>query len=340
MRGGQQYRPKLMPPLKHSPQDHDHTHGVTDPILLTTRRGIWAIKWSFLGLLATALFQGAVVFLSGSIALLADTVHNLGDAVTALPLWLAFLLARRSANKRFTYGYGRVEDLAGIIIVLTILFSALVVGYESIDHLLHPQPVGYLGSVVFAAVVGFLGNEAVARLRIKVGKEIASAALIADGYHARGDALTSLVVVFGALGVWLNYPVADPLVGLLITLVIFRIAWASGKTVFLRLLDAVDPGVVDEIQEAARQTEGVVDVTEARVRWVGHRLHAELNVAVNPDLSIEQGHEIAKDVRHTLLHQLRYLSNATIHLDPVTASGEAHHRITGHAHDELPTHSH
>lgn len=118
---------------KHSSKDHDHTHGVADPILLTTQRGIWAIKWSCWGLLATALIQGWIVYLSGSVALLADTLHNVGDAMTAFPLWVAFLLARWKPTNRFTYGYSRVEDLAGVIIVLTILSSALVIGYESID---------------------------------------------------------------------------------------------------------------------------------------------------------------------------------------------------------------
>ena len=325
---------------KHSPHDHDHTHGVTDPHILSTERGIWAIKWSFFGLLTTAALQSTVVLLSGSIALFADTLHNLGDALTAIPLWLAFLLARRQPSDRFTYGYGRVEDLAGVAIVLTMFFSAVVVGYQSLQGFIEPGLVEYLPAVAVASLVGFVGNEAVARLRMRVGKEIGSAALVADGYHARVDALTSLMVLVSVAGVWSGYPLADPVVGMLITLAILRMTWVSGKAVFLRLLDAVDPQVVAEIREAAYRTPGVADVTEARLRWVGHRLLAELNVAVNPDLSIEQGHQIAKDVRHTLLHQLRYLSNATIHLDPVTASGEAHHRIADHAHDELPTHSH
>ncbi len=307
---------------KHSSKDHDHTHGVADPILLTTQRGIWAIKWSCWGLLATALIQGWIVYLSGSVALLADTLHNVGDAMTAFPLWVAFLLARWKPTNRFTYGYGRVEDLAGIIIVLTILSSALVVGYESIDRFFHPRPVEYLGAVVVAAIVGFLGNEAVARLRLKVGKEIGSAALIADGYHARADGLTSLAVLFSALGIWLNFPLADPLIGLLITLVILKIAWGSCKTVFLRLLDAVDPDVVVEIKEVACQTKEVVEITETRVRWLGHRLHAELNLAVSSNLTIEQGHDIAMEVRHNLLHHLQFLSNCTIHIDPATASGK------------------
>lgn len=320
--------------------DHSHIHGVIDPSVITTQRGILAVKWSFLGLLATALFQFGIVLLSGSVALLADTIHNFGDAATAIPLWVAFTLARLKPNNRFTYGYGRVEDLAGVVIVLIILLSAIVSGYESIYRLIHPRMVRYLWVVIAASVVGFLGNEAVAQFRIKVGKEIGSAALVADGYHARVDGLTSLSVLFGAVGVRLGYPLADPIVGLLITIVIIRIVWESAKSIFTRLLDGVDPKVIDEIKHAVNHAQGVCDVTEVRVRWLGHRLHAEMNITVNPGLSVEKGHEIAQEVRHQLLHHLRFLSNATIHVDPVNASGEEHHCIAEHAHDDLPAHSH
>lgn len=327
---------------QHSHQDmtHRHIHGVIDPALFATQRGMWAVKWSFLALLATALFQSPIIFLSGSVALLADTIHNAADAATAIPLWLAFGLARRKPTERFTYGYGRVEDLAGVSIVVAIGGSALVAGYEAIDRLLHPQPVGYLWAVMAASLIGFLGNEAVAIFRMKVGQEIGSAALIADGHHARADGLVSLSVLVGAVGVWLGYPVADPLMGLLITLALLRIGWTSGREVFTRLLDGIDPDVIHEIRHAARDTQEVHDVTEVRVRWLGHRLHAELNISVRPDLSVEKGHEIAKEVRHNLMHHLRYLSDATVHVDPVTASGESHHRIEEHAHGDWPSHSH
>lgn len=278
--------------------------------------------------------------ISGSVALLADTIHNIGDAVTAIPLWFAFMLARKKPSQRFTYGYGRVEDLAGVAIVLIILFSAIMAGYESIDRFFHPQKVEYIFAVIIASVIGFLGNEAVAVFRIKVGKEIGSAALIADGHHARVDGLTSLAVLFGAVGVWLGFPLTDPIVGLLITAAIFRIVWESGKSIFTRLLDGVDPEIIDEIKHAVNHTQGVRDITEVRVRWLGHRLHAELNIAVSPELSVEEGHEIATEVRHQLLHHLRYLSNAIIHIDPVNASGEEHHCIAEHVHGDLPTHTH
>lgn len=332
----------------HSPSDaslqsgdtHGHTHGAIDPSIFTTQRGMWAVKWSFLGLATTALLQVLMVWLTGSVALLADTIHNLGDALTAIPLWIAFRLSQWKPNRRFTYGYGRVEDIAGVVIVGTIFISAVITGYLSVQRLLHPHPISYVGAVIVASLIGFVGNEAVAIFRIRVGKEIGSTALIADGYHARADGLASLSVLLGAVGVWLGYGLADPIVGLVITVVIVRIVWQSGKAVFTRLLDGIDPEVIDEIAHAVHHTSGVCDVSEVRVRWLGHRLHAEVNVAVRADLSVEQGHDVAKEVRHNLLHELRYLSNATIHIDPATASGEVHHGIANHTHNHLPPHSH
>jgi cation diffusion facilitator family transporter len=319
---------------------HAHTHGAIDPSILSTARGIWAIKWSFFGLFVTAVLQLIVVLFSGSVALLADTIHNFGDAATAVPLWIAFTLGRRKPSDRFSYGLGRVEDLAGIVIVLIILSSALLAGYESIDRFFHPHTVEHLWAVVLASVIGFAGNEAAAIFRIKIGKEMGSAALVADGYHARVDGFASLAVLAGAIGIGMGYPVADPAVGLLITLVILRIVWQSGKSVFTRLLDGVDSDVLEEIKRAASHVAEVGSVSEVRVRWLGHRMHAELNIAVDENFSVEKGHEIAKSVRHELLHRLRYLSNATIHVDPANASGERHHEIGEHAHGDLPRHSH
>jgi cation diffusion facilitator family transporter len=320
--------------------EHNHTHGTIDPMLLTTERGIWAVKWSLIGLGATALLQAVIVFFSGSVALLADTIHNIADAGTAIPLWIAFTLAKRQPSRRFTYGYGRVEDVAGVMIVLTILFSAVLAGYESIQRLLHPQPVEHLWAVAIASIIGFAGNEMVALFRIRVGKQINSAALVADGYHARVDGLTSLGVLFSAVGLWLGYPLADPIIGLLITAAILPIVWESGKAVLGRLLDGVDPEVVDEITHAINHTQGVRDVTEVRLRWSGHRLHAEVNLAVSPKLSVAEGHAIAVEARHQLLHHLPYLSNVTIHIDPEDLSGEEHHRIKEHTHEGLAVHSH
>jgi cation diffusion facilitator family transporter len=324
----------------HDHGGHSHSHGAVDPTIATSERGIWAIKWSFVGLMATALLQLVVVALSGSVALLSDTIHNFGDAATAIPLGIAFALTRLGVSRRFTFGYGRVEDLAGVVIVLIILFSAVVAGYQAVERLLNPQPVGFVWAIAAASLVGFIGNEAVAVFRIRVGREIGSAALVADGYHARTDGWTSLAVLAGAVGMWLGYPLADPIVGLLIAAAILVIVWQSGKAVFTRLLDGVEPAAIEEIRHAANEVPGVEDVSEVRARWLGHRLHTEVNVAVDPDLSVAEGHALAREVNHQLLHHLSYLSGAVIHVDPVQEAGEEHHRVAAHSHDGLPTHSH
>jgi cation diffusion facilitator family transporter len=319
---------------------HGHAHGVVDPSIATSDRGLWALKWSFAGLAATAVLQLFVVFASGSVALLADTIHNFADAATAIPLAIAFWFARKQPSARFTFGYGRVEDLAGVTIVLTILATAIVAGYESIQRLLHPQEISYLWAVIAASIVGFVGNEGVAIFRIRVGREISSAALIADGYHARVDGWTSLAVLFGAVGVWFGYPLADPIVGLTITAAIFAIVIQSAKSIFFRMLDGAEPRIIDEIRHAAEHVPQVKEVAEVRARWLGHRLHAELNIAVDPQLTIAEAHAVAAEVRHQLLHHLNHLSLVVIHVDPADQSGEAHHHIRAHAHDGLPVHSH
>jgi len=319
---------------------HHHVHGVVDPSLLATQKGISTVKWSFIVLLATALIQAAAVSYSGSVALLTDTIHNFGDAATTIPLWIAFALAHRRASKQFTYGYGRIEDLAGLAIVLLILFSVIVAGYESINRFFHPQVVNNLWAVAVASLIGFFGNEIVAVYRCRTGKDINSAALVADGYHARVDGLTSLAVFIGALGIWLGYPWADPVIGIIITFAILGIVWSSVRVVFCRLIDGVDPEVADEVRETACHVLGVKEVTDVRVRWLGHQLHAEINLAVSDELSVKDGHEIAKEVRHQLMHHLSYLSGATIHVDPLRASGEEHHHLGEHRHGELPLHLH
>ena len=248
--------------------------------------------------------------------MLADTIHNIGDAATAVPLWIAFLLARRKPSPRFTFGYGRVEDLAGVAIVFIILLSAIIAGYEAINRLIHPQPITLLGWVAFAGVVGFVGNEAVAVFRIRAGRQINSAALIADGYHARTDGLTSLAVVIGAIGVWLGFPLADPIIGLLITLAIFGIVWQSAKAVFTRILDGVDPGITVEIRHAAEHIPGILRVLDVRARWLGHRLTAELDVALDGAATLREADAIASQFERELFRHMPALSAARIRVRP------------------------
>ncbi len=318
---------------------HGHTHGVIDPSLTNSDRGIWAIKWSFAILAVTGAIQLVVVLLSGSVALLADMIHNVADATTAIPLWVAFVLARRKPSKTFTYGLGRVEDLAGILIVLIILFSAVVAGYQAINRLVHPQAVTHLGWLAVAGFIGFVGNEAVAVFRIRVGRQMNSAALIADGYHARTDGLTSLAVVLGAAGVWFGYPLADPLIGLLITIAIMGIVWQSARAVITRTLDGVEPGVTAEIRHAAEHVPGIESVTDARARWIGHQLHADVAISVDNALSLPKAMTIARKLKQELLDHIPALRTANVTFDhselkkiDLPDNAEAH----GHRHSSEP----
>lgn len=314
---------------------HGHTHGVIDPTIATTDRGIWAIKWSFVILAITAALQLVVVFISGSVALLADTIHNVGDAVTAVPLWIAFVLARRKPSKTFTYGLGRVEDLAGIIIVLIILFSAIVAGYEAIDRLISPRPIAFLGWVAVAGLIGFIGNELVAVFRIRVGREINSVALIADGYHARTDGFTSLAVVLGAIGVWLGFPLADPIIGLLITVAIFAIVWQSSKAVLMRMLDGVEPGLVDEIHHAAEHVQGIEQVRSVQARWIGHRLHGDVAISVPSTATATEIMSVTEALKSELFEHLPALADANIRLER-SVGPDAGRTETAHAEHHAP----
>jgi cation diffusion facilitator family transporter len=280
----------------------------------------------------TAVAQAVIVVISGSVALLGDTVHNAADALTAVPLGIAFVLGRRAATRRFTYGYGRAEDLAGIVIVLTIAASAAFAGWTAIDRLVDPRDMDHLGIVAAAAVIGFLGNEWVARYRIRVGREIGSAALVADGLHARTDGFTSLAVLLSAGGAGLGWRLADPLVGLLITLAILVVLRDAAREVFRRIMDAVDPALVDAAEKALVPLPGVREVGELRLRWIGHRLRAEVAIVIDGHLSVRDGHQIAVEAEHALLHAVPKLTAALVHADAAPAAGERdpHHVLAHH----------
>ncbi|HEX5589958.1 MAG TPA: cation diffusion facilitator family transporter [Candidatus Limnocylindrales bacterium] len=316
------------------PHSHDSADSVDDAILANAR-GIRAVKVSLIVLMATAVAQVLLVLVTGSVALLADTIHNFSDALTSIPLWIAFILARRQANKRYTYGYRRAEDLAGLFIVLMIALSALIAGAESIQRLIDPHPLTNPWLVVAAGFFGFLGNEAVASYRIRVGKEIGSAALVADGYHARTDGFTSLAVVIGAFGVMLGFPLADPIVGLLITAAILIVLRDAVIAVFGRLMDAVDPDLVDTIERQAKAVPGVIDVSSIRVRWIGHRLEASLHAVVDCTLTVADGHKLAEDIRHAAYHDVKKLDAILVHIDPCDHVGDDHHERT-RGHDPAP----
>jgi cation diffusion facilitator family transporter len=300
----------------------------------TSARGIWAIKISFIGLMITALLQVVIVYFSSSVALLADTIHNFGDAATAVPLWIAFTLSRRPKTRRYTYGFNRAEDLAGVAVVGLILFSAVVAGYQAIDRFINPQEIFFLEWVAAAAIIGFIGNEAVAIFRIRVGQEIGSAALIADGQHARIDGLTSLAVLGGAVGVWLGFPLADPIIGLLITVAILRITWNATKAMWYRMMDAVEPEVIDKVEQVSGAVPGVQAIHDVRGRWVGHQLHVGLHIEVDPNVSVVEGHHVSEEVQHALFHALPRLTDVMVHIDPHGEDQSQFHHLTLHHREE------
>lgn len=298
-----------------APHSHDAADSVDDT-LESTAAGIRTVKISSLVLGLTALIQIVIVVMSGSVALAADTIHNFADALTAVPLWIAFALGAKPATRRYTYGFGRVEDLAGSFVVAMITMSAIIAGYEAIARLIHPQQIEHVGWVALAGLVGFIGNEWVALYRIRVGHRIGSAALIADGLHARTDGFTSLAVLCSAGGVALGFPLADPIVGLLITAAILAVLRTAARDVFRRLLDGVDPAMVDAAEQALAARPGVQAVRSVRMRWIGHRLHADAELDVDPALDLAQAHRIAHDAEHELTHTVPKLTTALIHAYP------------------------
>ena len=305
------------PDQDHPPHEHRHEHfGAADSALVATVTGVRATWISLTILTATAVAQLIVVLLTGSVALLADTIHKFTDALTAIPLLLAFRLGMRPANRRYTYGYHRAEDLAGLAIVAMIAASAVFAAVEAIARLRHPTDLDHVGVVLAAGVIGFLGNEAVAVYRTRVGHRIGSAALVADGMHARTDGLTSLGVVLGSIGVLAGFPRSDAIVGLLITAVIAYTMIEASRTVLRRVLDGIDEPTMRLIETAATGVPGVEHVSDARARWVGHQLRAELAIDVTPEISVEAGHDIAERVRASLLADVPRLGEAVVHVDP------------------------
>jgi cation diffusion facilitator family transporter len=298
-----------------------HTHDAADSIddaLEASSQGVRALKISLFILLGTTILQFAIFLVSGSVALLADTIHNFSDALTAVPLWIAFILGRRVATRHYTYGFGRAEDLAGLFIVAVVALSAIVAAWESIDRLLHPQGLHNLGFVALAGLIGFAGNEIVAIYRIRVGQRIGSAALVADGVHARLDGFTSLAVVLGAVGVMLGFPLADPIIGLIISAAIIVLLWGTIRSIGRRLMDGIEPDLVDRARHALEDTPGVIAVPRVQLRWVGHRLQgaAILHVEDAPLSAVEKTLLAAE---HNVEHALPNLDDLSIRVVTTTA---------------------
>jgi cation diffusion facilitator family transporter len=295
------------------PHSHDAADSIDDA-LESDRRGIRAVKISFAALMVTAAVQVVIVVLTGSVALAADTIHNFSDALTAVPLFIAFRLGQRPPTRRYTYGYRRAEDLAGLFVVAMITLSAVIAGWQAIDRLFNPRELEHLGVLFAAGIAGFFGNELVALYRIREGRAIGSAALVADGHHARTDGFTSLGVAAGAVLVWAGFERADPIVGLLIAIAILAVLRGAAKQIYHRLMDAVDPLIVDEIEGAAGSVSGVRSVSSTRVRWLGHRLTADLTIEVDPRVSVADGHRLATACEHELVERVRHLDHVHVHV--------------------------
>jgi cation diffusion facilitator family transporter len=312
-----------------APHSHDAADAV-DSALEDSREGMRALWTSLGGLSVTAALQVVVVLISGSVALLADTVHNFADALTAVPLAIAFWIGRRPANRRYTYGYGRAEDLAGIFIVAMIALSAVVAAWQAVDRLVDPRAVRHVGWVIVAGVIGFAGNELVAAYRIRVGRKIGSAALVADGMHARTDGITSLGVVVGGLAAAAGWDLADPLVGLVITVAILFVLKGAARDIYRRLMDSVSPELVDDVEAVLAGVPGIEAVERVSIRWIGHELRAEADVVSDSRLTLAESHRIAEEAHHLLLHRIPKLRWATIHTNPCRHDGLDHHLTTAH----------
>ncbi len=318
---------KIVHFLKHDHDRADDGSAVRD----LGADGIRATKVSLAALGATALLQAVLVVVTGSVALLSDTIHNFTDALTAIPLWIAFALGRRPHTKRYTYGYHRAEDLAGVVIVIAIGLSAGGVAWESIQRFSDPRQLDFVGWVIVAGVVGALGNELVARYRRRVGIRIGSAALVADADHARADALTSLAVVVAGIGAAAGLDWVDPVAGLVVSVMILRLLWQSSRTMLDRLMDAVDPDIVDRVESTVLATTGVLDVDDIRARHQGHLLLITLCISVDPAITMAAGHAIAHEVEHNLLHEFPNAGEAVVHVDPI-GDEEAHNVAAHHIH--------
>lgn len=302
-----------------------HTHDSADSIddaMEANAAGVRALKISMFVLLGTTALQALVVVFTSSVALLADTIHNFADALTAVPLWIAFVLARRAASRRYTYGYGRAEDLAGMFIVFVVALSAVVAGWEAVTRFFHPIDIRNAWLLIIAGLIDFAGNEIVAIYRIQVGRRIGSAALVADGVHARLDGFTSLSVVLGAVLVLLGLPIADPIIGLLIAVSILILLWGTVKQIGRRLMDGIEPELVHRAEHALHHVPGVVDVERLQLRWIGHRLHGSATVTTKAETLVDAD-GIAETAAQLLRHELPKLDDVAVTPRPVmkAASG-------------------
>lgn len=310
---------------------HRHVPAPVAGSRLGEDEGVRAVVWAAAGLALTAAVEFAVAAVSGSVALLADGFHNLGDVFTTGTLLVAFAVARRAADRRYTFGFARAEDVAGVLVVLAIAVSAWVALTESLAKLTGaPGALRGPGWALAAALVGMLGNETVAQYKVRVGRRINSVPLQADGRHSRVDGLASLAAAAGIAGSWAGWPAADPLAGLLLSAVIVWVLAGAVRDVLARLLDRVDPQVVDAIEQAATSVPGAGQAHDVRARWLGRSLHVLVHVNVDPALPLGEAHALGERVRHRIFHSQPGVAEVDVHLDPADVDEHASHAETLH----------
>lgn len=296
---------------------HGHSHLPGNTMAASTQEGLRVVAIATAGMLLVAGVEFAIFSISQSAGLLSDALHNLGDVLTTAALWVAFLIARRPPTKRFTYGFSRAEDLAGAFIALVITVSAGAAAFESYRRLVtHAMPT-QIGLGIAAALFGFVGNEVLAEYKIRAGRRLHSAPLVADGQHSRADGLTSLAAAVGLALTFLGWHEADPIAGLLISVAILYILIDVGREVLHRLLDAVDPAIVDEVREHALSVSGVREVEDIRARWAGRQLYVALNLGADATMTLAEAHAIAERVRQEVLAHVAGAAMVDIHVDPV-----------------------
>ncbi len=311
----------------HSAASHGHHHGSLgdEPLRVAL------VSSGVLGLVAALeLFAGLA---TGSSAVLSDSFHNLADVSTTIALAAAFLLSRRHATRRFPYGYHRVEDLAGLLVLGLILASAVLAGFDSVTHLLHPQPLGTPLLALAAALIGVVGNEAVGQYKLRAAARAHSTSLAADGKHSRLDGAVSLGAAVGVTGSWLGFHLLDPLAGLALTGLILYVGWETAGHVTGRLMDEADYVMEQLITEIAGRHEGLQKITGVHARWTGRQLLADLTIEVDATATVAQGHAIAEAIRHELFHEITQLREVLIHVDPggiLTAHTETAHHTGWH----------
>jgi len=303
-----------------------HSHADLATFATSTGAGVRALRIGVAGLALTTLVQVVLYSLSGSVALLGDLLHNGIDVIGTGIVWMAFGMTRRRPSDRFSFGYHRFEDIAGLAVVLLIAASAAVVLYEAATSLGGSPAIERPWVVLAAGLVGLVGNEGVALFKIRAGKRIGSAALVADGHHSQADGLSSAGVVVAAIGLLVGLDWLDAVAGLGIGLFIGWTALQSGRDIVLRLVDTADPALCDELVHIAGEIEGVDHVNDLRMRQAGRIVHVVANVCMPSGYSLMVAHEAAECLREAWLRALPPGSAVDIHIDPYTA-GEAspHH---------------